>query len=117
MTDLLDRMVNALCAVPAPERQRHHWVMSREWYDELAKVAGWHSWEPAKTALGLPLKVQGDGGFPHLVPGFVGTSADADTLARAADILMALSRKPSSIILGAICKFLRDQAAKIRAEV
>ncbi len=40
--------------------------------------------------------------------------ADALVLERAAEILTAVSRKPQSIMLGALCKILRGTAAQLR---
>ena len=40
--------------------------------------------------------------------------ADALVLERAAEILFTVSRKPQSIMLGALCKVLRGTAAQLR---
>ena len=42
--------------------------------------------------------------------------ADALVLERAAEILFTCSRKPQSIMLGALCKILRGTAAQLREQ-
>lgn len=46
---------------------------------------------------------------------YVADTADAATLERAADILIARSRKPRSFWLGVLVKVLRESASRIRA--
>jgi len=65
--DLYAYLVDELYSVPAPRRKRSAWVMGREWYDECAKIGGWHAMPTAKHMLGRPLFVTEDGGFPHLI--------------------------------------------------
>lgn len=113
--DLYGQLVKALYAVPPASRKRHHWVMDRAWYDKCAVIAGWNGDDPpAETMLGLPLRVRDGAGFPHLVPGAVGTTADARTLDRAADILSGLSRNPRSFRTLVLCASIRRVSANIR---
>ena len=112
--DLYGRLVVALYAVPHADRKNHHWVMDRDWYDKCAIAADWPKGRHAETMFGLPMRVRDGAGFPHLVPGVIGTSADADTLERAADIIARFSSKPRSFTTLVLCKTLRNMAAKVR---
>lgn len=75
--DLYDYLVEALYAVPAPERRRSHWVMNREWELEVRTLAEFLDVSPRAPSmaadapdllLGLPYEVREDGGVPHLEP-------------------------------------------------
>ena len=68
-------LIDALYAVPAPERLGSHWVMNAEWLTELRGLLGPDGrplWEPSASLsgpdilLGLPIEVREDGGAPHL---------------------------------------------------
>jgi hypothetical protein len=71
--DLYRYLVDHLYSKPPAERQRMHWVMDSEWWQECKKI-GSEPLPPAgngghMTMLGLPVTVEEDGGIPHLTRG------------------------------------------------
>lgn len=77
-----DQLIDALYAMPAPQRMTARWVMNDDWARRidairLAGIAPVPSWahRPDKELLGRPVQVTDDGGEPHMEarPGRDGT--------------------------------------------